>query len=276
MRYSKIDFKINSKIKPPMFMGSQLRGAFGYALKKVVCVNPSYECENCFAKDTCLYHEFFVLQNNYHKYRFDINLDEDFYKFSFFLFSEACEKLPFVLSSFYELFTSIGLGKENHTFDDFEILINNETAYKNKNFTIPKEYVQNYLYKKEFEKNVVINLLTPLRIKKNGTFILDDTLALEDILKSIKKRFYTLTNKELEKKVLVDESFKVINKNLHKKQLVRYSNLKKQKMNFDGLVGSIVISNLNEENYNLLKIGELLGVGKQTVFGLGKIEVKGI
>lgn len=68
MKYTKIDFKVNSEVKPPMFMGSQLRGAFGYALKKVVCVNPSYECENCFAKDTCLYHEFFVLQNNYHKH----------------------------------------------------------------------------------------------------------------------------------------------------------------------------------------------------------------
>ena len=36
MKYTKLTIKIKSNDKPPYFIGSQLRGAFGYALKKVV------------------------------------------------------------------------------------------------------------------------------------------------------------------------------------------------------------------------------------------------
>jgi CRISPR/Cas system endoribonuclease Cas6 (RAMP superfamily) len=36
----------------------------------------------------------------------------------------------------------------------------------------------------------------------------------------------------------------------------------------------MIISNLNQEVYDLLKIGEVIGVGKSTVFGLGKIKIE--
>jgi len=45
-------------------------------------------------------------------------------------------------------------------------------------------------------------------------------------------------------------------------------------MNIWGLMGEIEILGLSKECYEILKIGELIGVGKQTVFGLGKIEAK--
>jgi CRISPR/Cas system endoribonuclease Cas6 (RAMP superfamily) len=45
-------------------------------------------------------------------------------------------------------------------------------------------------------------------------------------------------------------------------------------MNLGGLIGEIQIKGLNKESFEVLKVGELIGVGKQTVFGLGKIEVE--
>ena len=36
MTYTKLTIKINTQDKPPYFIGSQIRGAFGYALKKIV------------------------------------------------------------------------------------------------------------------------------------------------------------------------------------------------------------------------------------------------
>jgi len=80
MQYTKIS--IISKLTPPYFIGSQLRGALGYALKKVVCINPAYKCDECFAKNSCLYYEFYE-SNEYHKFRFDFELDKEFYDFSF-------------------------------------------------------------------------------------------------------------------------------------------------------------------------------------------------
>ena len=66
----------------------------------------------------------------------------------------------------------------------------------------------------------------------------------------------------------------IINKNLQFKELTRLSNRQKTTMNMGGLIGEIEFKNLNKECFEVLKLGELLGVGKQTVFGLGKIEME--
>ena len=47
-------------------------------------------------------------------------------------------------------------------------------------------------------------------------------------------------------------------------------------MRLGGMMGEIEIDNLSQECYNVLKLGELIGVGKQSVFGLGKIKVEEI
>jgi hypothetical protein len=39
----------------PPFLGSTLRGAFGHALKKTVCVAPHRDCERCMLVDRCIY-----------------------------------------------------------------------------------------------------------------------------------------------------------------------------------------------------------------------------
>ncbi len=98
MKYHKIEVKIDSKLKPPYFTGSMLRGTFGYALKKVTCINPSYNCEGCFAKDNCLYYDFFEKQNSFHPFRFDVKLGSENFNFSLYLFESACDKLPYILS----------------------------------------------------------------------------------------------------------------------------------------------------------------------------------
>ena len=45
-------------------------------------------------------------------------------------------------------------------------------------------------------------------------------------------------------------------------------------MNFGGLVGSLEMRGISKKCMDLLKLGEIIGVGKQTVFGLGKIETE--
>ena len=68
----------------------------------------------------------------------------------------------------------------------------------------------------------------------------------------------------------------IINKDLHFKELTRLSNRQKTTMNMGGIIGEIEYENLGKECFEVLKLGELLGVGKQTVFGLGKIKVQGV
>ena len=45
-------------------------------------------------------------------------------------------------------------------------------------------------------------------------------------------------------------------------------------MLFGGLVGYIEIDDLDNASYNLFKSLEIIGIGKSTAFGLGKIYVE--
>ncbi len=45
-------------------------------------------------------------------------------------------------------------------------------------------------------------------------------------------------------------------------------------MKIGGVLGEITYDDIDEKSYQLLKLGEIIGVGKQTVFGLGEIEIE--
>ena len=272
MKYHYIEVKVNSKDKPPFFTGSMLRGAFGYALKKVTCINPSYKCEGCFAKDNCLYYSFYEKQNNYHPFRFDVKLDSNNYNFGLYLFNEATKELPYILSALHTMLTQNGIGKDNLTFENLEILVNKTTIYSNKEFKDLK--IEPKAFKIDnFCPNVKIKLLTPLRIKKQNR-LLRENLELQDILRSIYQREQELNSGVKAHKLNYTPEVGTTLKLLQYKQLKRKSNRQKQILNIDGLIGEMAVNNIDKESYRLLKLGELIGVGKQTVMGLGKIEIE--
>jgi len=47
--------KARDRLILPVYKGSTFRGAFGYAFKKVVCVNRAGVCESCLLKEKCVY-----------------------------------------------------------------------------------------------------------------------------------------------------------------------------------------------------------------------------
>ncbi len=270
MRFTKVSIIVHDK--PPYFMGSQLRGALGYALKKVTCINPSYTCEGCFATSNCLYHQFYEEKNTFHKYRFDFELGKEYYDFSLYLFEEACEKLPYILSALYQLLTQNGLGRENKTYHDFELYINDQRALNHGAFTIPPNSIQNFSIHATHQ-DMTLRLTTPLRIKKNNRFVRDDSIALEDIIGSIYQRQMQLLGEGYGKFPYPIEG-EIVSKTIEYKELTRQSNRQKTTMHLGGVIGTMQIKGLNIESYTMLKLGTLIGVGKSTAFGLGKIEIE--
>lgn len=257
MKYTKITVKINSADKPPYFMGSQLRGAFGYALKRV-------DKEGVFSK-------FFEQKDVIHQYRFDIRLGMNFYLFSFYLFDSACDDVYIIVSTFDEMFSTIGLGRNNTKYKDYEIFINDEIVYKNCELKIFENYI-NKFKEKGYSKELILRFDTPLRIKKQGVFVRNSNIDLEDILNSIYQRSRAIRGKKL-KKLNLKPKYQIKSKNIYFKELIRRSNFQKSNMQFGGIMGEIWINNLDNKSYKLLKLGELIGVGKQCVFGLGKISI---
>lgn len=245
MTCTKQTYNIKAK-KPYLFIGSKVRGAFGYALKEEVCINPSFECKGCFAAKECLFYKFYEEQNTTHEYRLDFKLHSDKYKFSILLFGDAKKHKEVVHKAMLD-------SLKEYSYIDFK--------EKEKKLKI-----------KQKSKIIKIAFLTPLRIKKQNRFATKD-IELLDILLSIHKRYLDLQKLPYER-VKLNTNYKIISKNLRYQELTRRSNKQNTKMHLGGLMGELIVNNVNEEIYKLLKIGEVIGVGKSTVFGLGKIKVE--
>jgi len=232
--------------KPHDFIGSKVRGAFGYALKDEVCINPTMKCKECFATKECIFYSFYEAQNTTHNYRLDFKLSSQKYKFSLLLFNNA----------------------QKHKDSIAKAMLNSLKETPKIEF---KEKTKTLKTKKR-AKVINLKFLTPLRMKKQNRFATKD-IELLDILLSIYKRHLDLQRLPYER-VKLDTSYKIVSKNLRYQELTRRSNKQKMTMNLGGLMGEMVISSVNKEVYDLLKIGEVIGVGKSTVFGLGKIKVE--
>lgn len=274
MRYHKIEIRFFYKKQPLYFLGSQLRGAFGYALKRTVCINPSLECSGCFAAENCLYYDFFESKSGYHSYRFDINLAMSYYNFSLYLFGKATQKLPYIIAALHKMLTDIGISKERFKVKEYELFVDTLPAIQEGKIVLPQKDACKFEPPKQTCSDVKLRLLTPLRIKSNNRFVRDASqLTLYGILNSIYQRSLMLEQKEHSKMPFVPQG-EIVDIFAHFKDLTRYSGRQRGKLKIGGMLGEISIRGVDKHSYNLLKLGELIGVGKQTVFGLGKIAVE--
>ena len=81
-----------------------------------------------------------------------------------------------------------------------------------------------------------------------------------------------MQNKDFEK-LPFEPKYKLKSKDIFFNDIKRFSGVQNTSMQFGGVMGEMWISDIDEESFNLLKLGEIIGVGKQTVFGLGKISI---
>lgn len=272
--YHKLDIRLKpSQTVPLPFIGSTLRGAFGVSLKKVVCINPAFRCEGCFAKENCLYYDFYERKNVAHPYRFDFELNPRNYDFSIYLFEEATEKLPYVLSAIHKMLTEQGLGVKRETFEIATITCNDKTVYKEGRFELDGITPQQFR-PATTGSHVTLKLQTPLRMKYQGR-LLSQKPPLEPLLYSIQNRLNEI--KKLPKaKLTFTPSYKERMAKVRFEDQTRRSNRQKTKLQIGGIVGEISYDEIDDKSLILLQLGEILGVGKQTVFGMGKIAVKSL
>lgn len=272
MRYYKIDVIVEKDLKntPHYFVGSTLRGAFGYALKKVVCINPNFQCNDCFAVDNCLFYDFYERKNSVHSYRFSKALGSNNYDFSLFIFESAVDKLPYVLSAVHKMLQEIGLGAQRQNLKIKHILCNEIKVYEEGKFNLKNAKI-NTIDADNPTSKVKLKLVTPLRIKHKNK-IERNSIDLKQILQSTQNRLSELKNEE-KIRLTFSSRYKLVKSDLRFVDLSRYSNRQKTKMQFGGLTGEMIFDEVDEQTYQLLKIAELIGVGKQTVFGLGEIKI---
>ncbi|NWF67227.1 MAG: CRISPR system precrRNA processing endoribonuclease RAMP protein Cas6 [Campylobacterales bacterium] len=274
LKYIKIDIKItNNSLNLPKFIGSMIRGGFGVALKDTVCIYHKRKCDECFATSSCLYFDFYEKVNSFHEYRFEFEIEPKEFDFSIYLYGDSTKHTPYVLASLLKLCSDVGFGVNRIKEDIKQIFVNGNLVYENgkfgeMNYHILETEFNNY---EENIKNVKIKLNSPIRIKQNN-YLQKKDLDFLSVLTSIYHRYLELLKKPKER-LNYEPKFEIIDKKLEFVDFQRYSNRKKTKMTLGGFMGEIILSEIDKTSYELLKIGEILGVGKSSVFGLGSIKI---
>ncbi len=122
-------------------------------------------CDGCFATSNCLYHQFYEEKNSYHKYRLDFELGKNYYDFSFYLFDDVCEKLPYIILALHMMLTQNGLGKKRLNMKFLKCLLMMNLVRQTGKIVLPKDFIKKFEIENIYE-NIKLKFCTPLRIKK--------------------------------------------------------------------------------------------------------------
>ncbi|MEW6457062.1 MAG: CRISPR system precrRNA processing endoribonuclease RAMP protein Cas6 [Acidobacteriota bacterium] len=309
LKFEKYRFNLlfQDDISIPSYKGALLRGAFGYMLRKIFCVQRQIKlCEDCIMKESCVYSYLFETPNLKkevyflslktsvpHPFVLEPHLDEktqykagEIFQFDLILIGKAINYLPYVVFAFREIGRK-GLGSSHakYRLDSVSLLKNNkEFTIFDGSTELFKEIPQEDLCSTNDEKtikgnNLNLNFLTPTRIKEKKDLIVEPQFS--NIIKSLLIRLSLLSNFHCDSKIELDlkslveksRSIKINHSNLRWNDWTHFSSRLKEKIILGGFTGNISFNGEIKEWLPLIELGEALHIGNGTSFGLGRYKI---
>jgi len=336
----------------PSFKGSLLRGAFGHALRRTVCVmGPQQPCPTCMLRKQCAYPRIFEtliepdektprflrgLPTAPRPYIFEPFDERRLYRageslsFDFILLGQAIDLHPFAIFAVSQM-AAQGLGfkripfrlescqwqaakskeqtaseklqvangeeqqaSEKDSEEDWRLLYNGATKHlletpipqlANSNF--PVISLNENQSKPANETTVepsnrlTVNFITPTRLKFKNDLVIDFTfrmLVFKMLRRVLELAHFHLPaaniNWEFHDLLVAADAVKMVHRDLRWVDWERRSNRQKTEMMMGGFVGEMTLEGEVAPFLDLLRICEIVHVGKGCVFGNGKIEVK--
>lgn len=309
MLYGKYQFfcSLETDAVLPPYKGSTFRGVFGWALKAVVCALRRQECGECLLKERCLYAFVFETPKaapgrGYariaappHPFVIEPPLSSDrifpkgsSFDFSLLLFGEANKNLPYFIYAFEQM-GNMGFGKrvkgERGRFVLNRVDSCGKTVYsaRDQKLRIDRPFDSVELKKpdsySEDARRVDITLVTPLRLKFQNE--LRAELPFHVLVRAMLRRvsslmsFYGEGEPALDYRGLVrqaEANVTTLHSDLKWFDWERYSGRQDQRMLMGGITGSVSYEGELRPYLPLLDFCEAVHLGKQTSFGLGKIQ----
>ena len=309
LRYGKYTFscELDAPAILPEYKGSTFRGAFGTALKKVVCALRRQDCGACPLRRRCLYTRVFetpvaqappeglrmtapphpfvleapaTLERTFAAgERLDCNL---------LLFGPVNEGLPYFVYAFQQA-GRIGIGKKINGrrpgFQLHKVSADSRVIYSGGDEWVSMNDPEGVLclseggVPPETDLRVTVTLETPLRLKFQNRIKAD--LPFHVLIRAMLRRVSTLfachagAEPELDYKGLLERAAEVrtTENNLRWYAWERYSNRQQQRMPLGGMIGSVTYEGKLSEYLALMDVCSKVHLGKNTTFGLGKIGV---
>jgi hypothetical protein len=292
--------------------GSMLRGAFGHALKRTVCVmGPKQACETCMLRKQCVYTKIFEtfiegeppqflqgLQTSPRPYiidAYDTNTTYakgDQLEFDLTLIGRVCELHPYVIFAVSQMaergftknripftLTKVNWRHDNSGAEEGQQSMDVRVLYKGETQCLCEIATPALI---SANGNLIsplsIQFLTPTRLKFRNQLSIDFSfrmLVFKMLRRVLEIAHFHVPDAEpdwqfhslLEQADTID----ITNRDLHWQDWHRYSNRQQAGMDMGGFIGTISLDGDFEPFSDLLRLSEIIHVGKGTTFGLGKI-----
>ena len=298
--------RFTSEARLPGYLGSTLRGALGWSLKKTSCALRRQQCADCLLRQQCAYAWIFETERykagdgrtiNARPHPLVIQPEEqvcgekaegDDLRFSLLLLDRANSLLPYIVHA-VRLMGEAGIGSGRRTglgrFTIAEIRAGEDLVYDNQENILHQPVTTGKIRLDPCPdrgiSSLQVLLHTPLRLKQHNRLKMD--LPFDTFIRACLRRIAALEEAygqgepDLDYRGLVERAgrVKVGKSSIRWHPLFRWSNRQKQKISLAGLAGNVTYRGELAEFIPLLRYCEQVNIGKQTVFGLGKIRLVG-
>ena len=286
----------------PRYPGNTLRGAFGWALRRSVCITHQPDCRQCRAYGSCAYAYIFEtpipqrLQGApripYAPHPFVLRpptrtswqVGEPLH-LGLHLLGRAVHLFPHVIQAL-ETLARGGLGRHRTRLQLLQVSHQGRVLYAQSQFLVPPriqtlgEWVRQRLEAFQETTEIQVQFLTPTRIVHQGRLLRVPTL--EGLLKALSRRLsllnqvhgngqpFTLPGAWAAHLPEVQERVET----LRPVEVRRFSRRQRQGHELHGFQGTLVLSGPVTPLLPLLLAGEPVHVGKSTSFGMGRYQIR--
>ena len=279
----------------PLFI---LRSMMGKNLRSMCCISKKSTCSDCLYNKTCAYSYLFetiLPQDNStlpgrnrgsHPFSFSQKQNSGWKKeienleFTLTLFGKAIDYLPYIYASFVRAGKD-GIFKSRTKFEITKVCCNGKNILIGENklntdFECCEWKGSENVFEQHTEKEVLVELRSPLRFKVNGKYTKD--FSAVDFMKCLYRRAKTLCQLYgefdlqfdeyiLSKSIIIEEKALIWRDTLH------YSARQKTAMELGGSMGSFKMKGFfSDFEISLLELAKIAGAGKNTNFGLGQLD----
>lgn len=292
-----IYLRIDTSEQVSRFLESTIRGGFGCTMRKIVCATQKKECADCLLRNNCAYSYLFETAPSpdaarMKKYKsvprpFTINSTQNGteIQLNLTLIGNALSYLPYFIYTLNMLGRK-GLGKKRNNYIVEKVITDGDKiVYTSKENSIETPLTPDTVVVypgKQKTGTVEIHFYTPLVIRKNGAILkeFDTKSFFTTLLRRVTNlnAFHGKTkdiNINPEKILTAVDSLET-ESYMKPERKSRYSTRQNARLDYSGITGNVRLKGDTGTLEPLLKAGEILGVGKNTVFGYGKYVLNNI
>jgi hypothetical protein len=293
-------YRLDCVAETPMhfreYAGSTLRGAFGHALKRTVCMTRQPDCKTCALYRTCPYPAVFAppAPETHRVQKFSdipapyviepMPWGEKHYapgegfSFHFVLVGRALAHLPVLLYAWQRaLAHGVGVGDGRARLVRVEHVVPgaNTPVYDARDGRIT-EHTTTLPAAPPVPQRTTLRFLTQLRLQHEGRPLGPKEVRAERLIIGLLKRISLIAEFHIGQNLAIDfahlaEQAKTLRdeRQLLWRDWTRYSNRQKQEMQLGGVIGAWVLEGDLAPFWPYLHLGQWLHVGKNATFGLG-------